>query len=319
MRILPLAAALCLVSPVARAQAQHLDISVTDAPLGQFLDTVSKQTKVSFVLGQGTEDQRVTLAFKGAPVRQVLDQIKQSKGLGYQELAPDIYLIAAEPVLASCPGVLAGYPALDAKITIDVRQAPLSSVFARIGGVTGLRFALVPQIRDWKATLSLQKVPARQAVQILCVVKGLSVRAEGQDGLIVEAAIPEAPKAAASRPDGQGLFTGYRGVSLSLPGHQLAFLKKGDHVDVMVTFDAKMADERKEKVTATILQNVRIVDVSKPGKGEERGTVQILLNPNEAQYAALSDAQGDLHVALRAPGDTEMHPMEMASFRKLFR
>jgi Flp pilus assembly protein CpaB len=100
---------------------------------------------------------------------------------------------------------------------------------------------------------------------------------------------------------------------------QLAFLKKGDHVDVMVTFDAKMADDRKEKVTATILQNVRIVDVSKPGKGEERGTVQLLLNPNEAQYAALSDAQGDLHIALRAPGDTEMHPMEMASFRKLFR
>jgi tetratricopeptide (TPR) repeat protein len=127
-----------------------------------------------------------------------------------------------------------------------------------------------------------------------------------------------AQKAAPLKADPQGIFTGYRGVSLSLPGHQVAFLKKGDYVDVMVTFDAKMAD-RKEKVTATILQNVRVVEVLKPAKTEERGTVQILLNPNEAQYAALSDAQGDLHIALRAPGDTEMHPMEMASFRKLFR
>ena len=133
------------------------------------------------------------------------------------------------------------------------------------------------------------------------------------------AAPDEQGKRAPLKSDSAGLFTGYRGVSLSLPGHQVAFLKKGDYVDVMVTFDAKMADKRKEKVTATILQNVRVVEVLKPAKTEERGTVQILLNPNEAQYAALSDAQGDLHIALRAPGDTEMHPMEMASFRKLFR
>ncbi|MDD5627842.1 MAG: RcpC/CpaB family pilus assembly protein [Elusimicrobia bacterium] len=133
------------------------------------------------------------------------------------------------------------------------------------------------------------------------------------------AAPEEKAEQAPLRSDSAGLFAGYRGVTLSLPGHQVAFLKKGDHVDVMVTFEAKMADKRKEKVTATILQNVRIVEVLKPAQSQGRGTVQILLNPNEAQYAALSDAQGDLHVALRAPGDVEMHPMEMASFRKLFR
>ena len=106
---------------------------------------------------------------------------------------------------------------------------------------------------------------------------------------------------------------------MPVASHQLAFLKKGDYVDVMVTFEAKMAEGRKEKVTATILQNVRVVDVLKPAKAEAPGAVQLLLNPNEAQYAALSDAQGDIHIVRRAPGDTEMHPMEMASFRKLFR
>ena len=29
--------------------------------------------------------------------------------------------------------------------------------------------------------------------------------------------------------------------------------------------------------------------------------------------------QGEIHISARAPGDTEMHPMEMASFRKLFK
>ncbi|OGS34279.1 MAG: hypothetical protein A3J82_00930 [Elusimicrobia bacterium RIFOXYA2_FULL_69_6] len=124
---------------------------------------------------------------------------------------------------------------------------------------------------------------------------------------------------AALKPDAAGLFAGYRGVSLPLPGHQLVFLKKGDHADVMVTFEAVMEGKRKEKVTATILQNVVVVDVVRAAKSDQPGVVQILLNPNEAQYAALSDAQGDIHIVRRAPGDTEMHPMEMASFRKLFR
>jgi predicted secreted protein len=129
---------------------------------------------------------------------------------------------------------------------------------------------------------------------------------------------PKEPSATTT-PDTAGIFPGYRAVSLPLPGHQLAFLKKGDYVDVMVTFEAKMANQRKEKLTATILQNVKVIDVLKPAKMEERGVVQLLVNPNEAQYAALSDARGDLHVVLRATGDFEMHPMEMASFRKLFR
>jgi tetratricopeptide (TPR) repeat protein len=119
--------------------------------------------------------------------------------------------------------------------------------------------------------------------------------------------------------DAQGLFKGYRGVAVPVAGHQLAFLKKGDRVDVLVTFEAVTAEKRKEKVTATILQNVVVVDVVKAAKSDLPGVVQILLNPNEAQYAALSDAQGDIHIVRRAPGDTEMHPMEMASFRKLFR
>jgi Flp pilus assembly protein CpaB len=112
---------------------------------------------------------------------------------------------------------------------------------------------------------------------------------------------------------------GYRGVSLPLSGDQAAFLKKGDRVDALVTFEAKMKDEGKEKVTATILQNVLVLDIIKPAKLEDKGVVELILNPNEAQYLALSLQQGAVHLSLRAEGDVEMHPMEMASFRKLFR
>jgi len=115
------------------------------------------------------------------------------------------------------------------------------------------------------------------------------------------------------------VLPGYRGASLLLPWHQVAFLHTGQRVDVLVTFEAKLKGDVKEKVTATILQNVIVVDVQKTSKLEGKGVVQLLLNPNEAQYAALGAQQGELHIAARSEGDVEMHPMEMASFRKLFR
>lgn len=136
---------------------------------------------------------------------------------------------------------------------------------------------------------------------------------------------PKAEERAAAAPAPAplaSLHKGYRGTALSVGGSQLEFLKKGDRVDVLVTFDAKMNEdgkERKEKITSTFLQNIVVINVVKPGKPDQQGAVELLLNPVEAQYAALASAQGEITISVRAPGDTELHPMEMASFRKLIR
>ncbi|MDQ7773831.1 MAG: RcpC/CpaB family pilus assembly protein [Elusimicrobiales bacterium] len=117
------------------------------------------------------------------------------------------------------------------------------------------------------------------------------------------------------------LFPGYRAAAVPVRGSQAMFLRPGDRVDMMVTFDAIMADERKEKVTATILQNVLVLNVSRAASAEGMAVVQLLCNPNEAQYAALSLMQGGGNISLprRAEGDAELHPMEIATFRKLFK
>lgn len=132
---------------------------------------------------------------------------------------------------------------------------------------------------------------------------------------------------------------GYRGAVVPVENALLKLIKPGDRIDILVTFDALMADNRKEKVTATILQNVLILGVgSDLGQGmtakqfgdksktdaqtaafAEKGILSVALNPNEAQYLSLAMKQGDIVVILRGLGDVEMHPMEMASFRKLFR
>lgn len=129
----------------------------------------------------------------------------------------------------------------------------------------------------------------------------------------------EAKRAETKAGNRQGFPIGYRGYTLTLPGYQLAFLNKGDRVDMVVTFEAQMEDKTKEKVTATILQNVLIAGVRAPAKLEDSGVVELVVNPNEGQYAALAVQQGSVQLLLRAEGDTEMHPMEMASFRKLFK
>lgn len=132
---------------------------------------------------------------------------------------------------------------------------------------------------------------------------------------------------------------GYRGAILPINPAMRDLIKPGDHVDVLVTFSAKMADGHKEKVTATILQNLMVLAVGdNMGQGlnakqakalnsqqsqlaslSDKAAVSVALNPDEAQYLALSMKEGSVEVILRGLGDLEMHPMSMASFRKLFK
>jgi len=89
---------------------------------------------------------------------------------------------------------------------------------------------------------------------------------------------------------------------------------------MLVTFEAILGSGSKETVTATMLQNVVVLKVTRPEIPGGEGVVQLLCNPNEAQYAALSLAQGKtINFVRRAPGDFEMRPMEIASFRKLIK
>jgi len=113
----------------------------------------------------------------------------------------------------------------------------------------------------------------------------------------------------------QAVPNGYRAVTLPVAGHQLAYVKPGDRIDVMVTFEALEPKNKKEEVTATILQNVVVLNVDRSD-----GLLDLILNPNEAQYAVLAlEGKNTVWIERRAEGDIDMKPMEMASFRKLFR
>ena len=51
----------------------------------------------------------------------------------------------------------------------------------------------------------------------------------------------------------------------------------------------------------------------------EKGVLSLALNPQEAQYLSLSFKEGEVSIIVRGLGDVEIHPMEIASFKRLIK
>jgi hypothetical protein len=124
-----------------------------------------------------------------------------------------------------------------------------------------------------------------------------------------------APAPAAAKTD--DIPPGYRAMSLELPAHEWQYLTNGGRVDFLVSFDA-LLKTGKERVVATILQNVLVKKVMPPRAQGEAGTAQLYLNPNEAAYFALStNGTNKIAVIERGSKDMAMVPMEMSALKKI--
>lgn len=191
------------------------------------------------------------------------------------------------------------------------------------------------------AMLATQDIPRKFLAQ-----DAIEVRAPSDmrlaAGLIARVRIPKGNQVGQSElvppSPGAGLAVkvppGYRGAALAVPPETARLVKPGDHVDVLVTFDAVLADGRHEKVTATILQNILVLAVGSdlgPGMGRktddadaraailsDKAALSLALNPLELQYLALSQKQGETTVGVRALGDGEMKVVPMSSMSNLF-
>ena len=74
----------------APASVAPLDMRVTvrvkGAPLATFLDTISAQAKVNFIITEGLESKRVTAFLQNVTVREALQVLLEIKGLTYQQI-----------------------------------------------------------------------------------------------------------------------------------------------------------------------------------------------------------------------------------------
>ncbi len=129
-----------------------------------------------------------------------------------------------------------------------------------------------------------------------------------------------------------------RGFVINVPIAMATMIKPDDNVDILLTFEAVMKSGTRQKVTVTLLQNVKVLGVgSDLGQGldakaasamqnreedaaaySDSSALSLALSPRDAQYLALAQAEGDISVILRSHGDVTNYLMEIATFEKLF-
>ena len=129
-----------------------------------------------------------------------------------------------------------------------------------------------------------------------------------------------------------------RGFIINVPIATATMIKPDDNIDVLLTFEAVMKSGTRQKVTVTLLQNVKVLGVgSDLGQGldakaanamknkeedaaaySDSSALSLALSPRDAQYLALAQAEGDISVILRSHGDVTNYLMEIATFEKLF-
>jgi pilus assembly protein CpaB len=130
----------------------------------------------------------------------------------------------------------------------------------------------------------------------------------------------------------------FRAFILNVDNNVISLIKPNDKVDVLLTFDAVLKTGAKEKMTATILQDVSVLGVGNNlGQGmdasarersasrqadassfTDRSALSLALSPIEAQYLALAKEEGEVTIIIRSAGDTKLVPLEIASFSKIF-
>ncbi len=112
---------------------------------------------------------------------------------------------------------------------------------------------------------------------------------------------------------------GSRAVNLAFPAWHLEGLRRGDRVDIMVTYEMAAAGGARDMITATIIQAAPVLYVGK-ANADGLGLLRLILTPVQAQYAALAAVQGkDLRLAVRSDGDYEPRAIEAASFKKIIK
>lgn len=129
-----------------------------------------------------------------------------------------------------------------------------------------------------------------------------------------------------------------RGYVLDVPLSMASMIKPDDNVDVLVTLEAMMKNGSRQRITFTLLQNIKVLGVgANLGQGldlkaanamknkeedeaafSDSSALSLALAPRDAQYLALAKEEGTVSVTLRSHGDVATYVIDVATFDKLF-
>ena len=187
LRRLPLLAAVLLLTSNLRAAPaataapgldSRVNVSVRQAPLSSFLDTISAQAKINFIIGEGLGDEKVTAFLHDVTVEDALAVLKEVKGIDYRRLGEGrtILVAAKDSPLLSQVTTIEGGKELDTRVSVRLKHAPLDQFISTLSAQTKINFVLADGLEKITVTAFLQNVTAREAIEIVLAVKGLTCR-----------------------------------------------------------------------------------------------------------------------------------------------
>lgn len=159
-------------------------VKVSQAPLGKFLDALSAQGKVNFILEEGIANERVTAFLQKVKVSEALNTLEETHGIRYRQLASGANIYVGRNQRVSGPSRLEGVTLPDQRVTVAVQGATLSQFFSALAEQTGVGFALADGLADRRVTAHLENVSLAEAVEIILEAKDLSIKPVGANFVV---------------------------------------------------------------------------------------------------------------------------------------
>ncbi len=110
-----------------------------------------------------------------------------------------------------------------------------------------------------------------------------------------------------------------RSFPVPIPSWQADGLRAGDFVDLLSTRKISSRPGWGQMVTVTLIQNASVLGIAPVPGEDQRKAVFLNLSPLEVlKVVKVAAKEAHFDLTLRMSGDSETHPMEFASLRRLF-
>ncbi|MCX5795452.1 MAG: hypothetical protein NTY77_08165 [Elusimicrobia bacterium] len=168
--------------------------SVLDAPLemkaaewtiSALLERIAKETKASFVVREGLEQEKVKTVAAKAPAKDILQKTLGSKNLAFGPLGTDnvFFVMRSSKTVPKDPGANISDPAFDKLVTVGLKNAAVESYLKAVTQQAGVKLGASDELAKTPITVSLQKVTAREALYALAMIKGWTYSRNAKSGV----------------------------------------------------------------------------------------------------------------------------------------
>ena len=163
------------VNNVSSPLNKKVNVNATDIKLSSLLGIMSSQTKIKFLMGGNFNTKNVTVHLKDGTIKEVLDSVLPSQGLGYEVVdeANTIVIVKRTKVFdqenADTNTQKEDTSLWNRKVTIRVSNVPLRTLLNSLTIQMRQRINLIadPSVSEMRITLKASDITCREALELV--------------------------------------------------------------------------------------------------------------------------------------------------------